>query len=157
MQAEATSGQRWLERMVGDWRSEGEMSGEPGEEPVRDEGTETVRPLGAWVVCEGQSETDRSAQSMMTLGFDPEKQRFVGTFISTMMATLWIYEGELDPSGNALVLRSEGPSFTREGEMGQYRDVIEFSDDDHRTFTSSQLDEDGGWRTYMTAHYRRVQ
>ena len=45
---------------------------------------------------------------MMSLGFDPQKGRFVGTFIGSMMTHLWIYDGALDASGQALILDAEG-------------------------------------------------
>ena len=36
------------------------------------------------------------ATMIMTLGYDPAKKRFVGTFIGSMMTNLWVYEGELE-------------------------------------------------------------
>lgn len=41
--------------------------------------------------------------------------------------------------------------------MGKYRDVIELVSDDHRTLTSHVLGDDGTWRKFMTAHYRRTK
>ena len=39
--------------------------------------------------------------------------------------------------------------------MAKYQDVIEFKSDDHRVLTSRTLGDDGQWREFMTAHYRR--
>ena len=39
--------------------------------------------------------------------------------------------------------------------MAKYQDVITFLSDDHRTLTARTLGEDGEWRPFMTAHYRR--
>ena len=33
---------------------------------------------------------------IMTLGYDPQKKRFVGTLIGSMMTHLWVYDGALD-------------------------------------------------------------
>jgi hypothetical protein len=94
--------------------------------------------------------------SIMTLGYDPQKERFVGTFIASMMTHLWPYEGTLDAAGKVLTLDSEGPSFTGDGRVVKYQDVIEWKSDDHRTLSSRALGDDGKWGLFfMTAHYRR--
>lgn len=147
---------RWLERLVGDWTFEMEAEG-PGGEPVRDSGTEFVRSLeGVWVLAEGRGQAPDGAEatSIMTLGFDPAKGRFTGTFISSMMTHLWIYDGALDTDERVLSLDTEGPGFDREG-MVRYRDTIEMVDDGHRVHTSSYQGEDGTWHQFMTVHYRR--
>jgi hypothetical protein len=131
---------------------------EPGRPPSRSTGSESVRSLGGlWVVAQGQGEMPGGgpATMVMTLGFDPSSQRYVGTWIGSMMTHLWVYDGSLDPAGKVLTLNTEGPSMTAEGKMGKYRDVIEFQSDDHRVLTSYALDDDGQWREFMTAHYRR--
>ena len=92
---------------------------------------------------------------LMTLGFDPAKGTFVGTWIGSMMTHLWVYaEGRLDAGGRVLTLESEGPSMTGEG-LARYRDVVEVVDDDHRTLTGNVLGEDGAWQPMMTVRYRR--
>jgi hypothetical protein len=91
----------------------------------------------------------------MTLGYDPQKKRYVGTWIGSMMTHLWVYDGELDPSKRVLTLGSEGPSFTGDGTMSKYHDVIEFKSDDHRILRSRVQGADGTWQEFMTAHYRR--
>ena len=83
------------------------------------------------------------------------KKRFVGTFIGSMMTNLWVYDGELDPAAKVLTLDSEGPSFTTEGKMAKYRDVIEIKTEDHRVLTSNFLGDEGEWHHFMTANYRR--
>jgi hypothetical protein len=93
--------------------------------------------------------------SMMTLGYDPARERFVGTFIASMMTHMWKYEGTLDASGKVLTLDTEGPGMAGDGKMMKYKDIITFIDDDHRTLTSRIQGEDGNWTEFMTAHYRR--
>jgi hypothetical protein len=149
---------QWLERLVGEWTSEAEMAAEPGKPPERCKGTERVRSLGGlWILAEGTGEMPGggAAQTMMTLGYDPQRKRCVGTFVASMMTHLWIYEGALDAAGRVLTLETEGPSMAAEGTMTRYRDVMEVESDDHRVLTSHMLGEDGTWRLFMTAHYRR--
>lgn len=148
---------QWLGRMVGEWTWEMEAEAEPGQPPIRDSGTESVRSLGGvWVMCEGGGEMPDggSMTSIMTLGYDPARGRFVGTFVGSTMTYLWIYEGTRD--GDVLTLDAEGPSYTKEGAMAKYRDTVEIRGDDHRVQTSSYLRDDGTWHPFMTTHYRRT-
>jgi len=145
---------RWLRRLVGEWTSEMSMDPQAG----NPRGTETVRMLGdLWVLCEGTGEMPGggTANMMMTLGYDPARQRFVGTWIGSMMTHLWVYEGTLDATRRILTLESEGPSMSGDGKTARYRDVIEMKSDDYRTLTSHTPGADGKWQTFMTAHYRR--
>jgi hypothetical protein len=160
MQAAPQKQHEWLHRLVGEWRYEHECSMGPDQPPGKFTGSETVRSLGGlWVLCEGQGEMPGggTAKTIMTLGYDPAKKRYVGTFIGSMMTHLWVYDGELDAGGRVLTLDTEGPSFTAEGKLSKYKDVIEFLSDDHRTLTSSCPGEDGKWHTFLTAHYRRAK
>ncbi|WP_256995778.1 DUF1579 domain-containing protein [Halomicronema hongdechloris] len=92
--------------------------------------------------------------SIMTLGYNPQTQRYVGTWVGSMMSLLWVYDGELDAARQVLTLISEGPAMTGDG-TAQYRDEIAFEDDDHRVMTSHMMRADGQWHWFMTAHYRR--
>jgi hypothetical protein len=144
----------WLQRLVGDWTFE-HQSGST-DEPAHT-GTESVRSIGGlWFQTEGRGEMPggEPAITMMTLGFDPGRGRYVGTWIGSMMTHLWIYDGEIDDTG-ALVLSAEGPSMKGDGTMARYQDIITFLGDDHRTLTSRVLGDDGQWQQFMVAHYHR--
>jgi hypothetical protein len=159
MDATPTTEHSWLERLVGEWSYETEAVMEPGAPPVKLAGNESVRSLGGlWVICEGRCEMPGgdSGTTIMTLGFDPARGCYVGTFVGSMMTHLWRYEGRLDPAGRVLTLDTEGPSFTAEGAMARYQDVIEIEDADHRTLASQSFGDDGRWHRFMTARYRRV-
>jgi len=156
MKVETRMEHQWLRRLVGEWTVEGEASMGPEQTAEKYSGTESVRSLeGIWTVCEGRDENGVSS-SLMTLGYDPARGRFVGTFVAGMMTHLWLYDGELDADGKRLMLNAEGPSLTTEGQTGKYRDTIELVSDDHRVLTSSFLFDDGEWRQFMRADYRRT-
>jgi hypothetical protein len=160
MHAEPQNEHRWLHQLIGNWTYEHEAAMGPGQPTQKLRGRESARSLGGvWVVCEGEGEMPGggAANTIMTLGYDPAKKHYVGTWIGSMMHNLWVYEGDLDPAGKALTLESEGPSFAGDGKMAKYRDVIEFQSQDHRTLTSHVLGEDGQWRQFMTALYRRAK
>jgi Protein of unknown function (DUF1579) len=145
---------KWLRRFVGEWTSETEMSMEPGKPPEKCYGTESVRSLGdLWILAEGRGDMPGCGpvSMVLTLGYDPQRKRFVGTWIGSMMTHLWV-----DPAERALTLEAEGPSMeAREAKMGKYRDVMEFRSDDHRVLSSYTLGADGAWHQFMTVHYRR--
>ena len=149
---------QWLQKLVGDWTYEADAPGEPGKPASKFSGTETVRSLGGlWFVGEGRGEMPGGGQAttVITLGFDPQKKRYVGTWIGSMMTHLWVYDGELDDTGRVLTLDSEGPSMSGDGGTARYQDVIEFKSDDHRTLTGRVKGADGKWQTLMTADYKR--
>jgi hypothetical protein len=149
---------RWLQKLVGDWIYEGEAPMGPDETPTKFSGTESFRSLGdLWVVGEGQGEMPGGgeATTLLTLGYDPQKKSYVGTWIGTMMTQLWVYDrGEVE-GDRKLILHSEGPTMPPTGELTEYREVIEFQGDDKRTFTSHMRAKDGSWQPMMTATYRR--
>jgi len=155
MNVQPQSEHKWLEQFVGEWTSEMEGSGGPDQPPVKHIGTETVRSLTVWVQFDGIMPGDVEMKTVMTLGYDPAKKKFIGTFIGSMMTHLWVYEGELDASGKVLTLDAEGPSFTDVTKMAKYKDTIEIISPDHRTLSSRFQAEDGTWHHFMTAHYRR--
>lgn len=158
MNAEPQEEHRWLQKLVGDWAYEAEAVMRPGQPPTKSQGTESVRSLGGlWVVGQGEGECPGGgpATTLVTVGYDPRTKRFVGTWIGSMMTHLWVYDGSLDAAGKVLTLEAEGPDFAGGGKMAKYQDITEFRSDDHRVLTSQVLGDDGQWRPFMTAHYRR--
>lgn len=158
MKTEPQDEHQWLQKLVGEWTYETEAMMGPDQPPEKSTGTENVRSLGGlWIVAEGQGEMPGcgAVTMMITLGYDPQKQRYVGTWVGSMMTYLWVYDGELDADKKVLTLNSQGPAMTGEEKMANYKDVIEFEGDDHRILTSHALGEDGQWHQFMTAHYWR--
>lgn len=156
--AEPQKEHEWLHKLVGDWTCEMECSMGPDQPPMKSTGTESVRSLGGlWTIGEGTGDAPDGTpvKSIMTLGYDPQKQKFVGTFVASMMTHLWVYEGTLNETGKVLILDTEGPSFAGDGSMARYQDIIAFVSDDHRTLKSRMPGEDGNWIEFMTAHYQR--
>jgi hypothetical protein len=159
-QAEPQKEHAWLHRMVGEWTCEGEAGTGEGQPPMKWKSTETVRSLGGlWILCEGVGEMPGGgeARTVVTLGYDPAKGRFAGTFVGSMMANMWVYDGELDKDERVLTLHTEGPSMQPGGGMAKYKDVVELKSDDDRTLTSLMQSADGQWVPVMSAVYRRTK
>lgn len=156
MHAKPQDEHKWLEQLVGEWEVQMEASAGPDQPPTVHPGTDSVRSLSVWVVCEGTMPMpDGEGRTVMTLGYDPAKGKFVGTFIGSMMTNLWVYEGTLDASGKVLTLDADGPSFADPTKTAKYKDAIEIVSPDHRILTSRFQGDDGTWHHFMTAHYRR--
>lgn len=141
---------QWLEKLVGSWEFEhacqmpdGTKSTTPGEMQCRMLG-------GLWLIMEssGQSDDGEPWSSIMTLGFDPAIDRYVGTFLGSMMANIWSYQGVLDSTNKRLPLDTQGPKFDGSG-VCPYRDTIEWIESDRWLFTSQMQLDDGQWVQFM--------
>jgi hypothetical protein len=158
MKAEPCPEHHWLQQLVGDWSFETECVMGPGQPPIRTSGTETVRSIGGlWVIGEGNGSMPGggSCTMLLTLGFDPAKGRFVGTFVASMMAGLWTYEGALDREQRILTLDTEGPAVSGDGRLARYQDIVELPAGGGRLLRSRILGEDGQWSEFMVARYTR--
>ena len=124
-------------------------------------GTESVRKIGdLWVVGEWDGMMpgcDVNMKSIITLGYDPMKNRFVGSFIASVMTHMWLYDGSLDSATRTLTLDTVGPSFDDPNVMAKYQDVVRFIDDDHRTLTSRLQNNDGSWMEFMKMTVTRTK
>ncbi len=160
MTVEPQKEHQWLQKLVGEWTCEAEAEMGPGKPPEKSSMIEKVRSLGGlWILAEAEGEMPGCghATMMMTLGYDPQRKRYVGTWIGSMSTHMWVYDGALDGGETGLALDAEGPSMAGDGKMAQYRDVIEFRSNDHRVLTSHMLGDDGKWQQFMTANYRRTR
>ena len=149
---------QWLLQLVGEWEYEHECNMGPEQPSMKSSGIQTTRALGElWTIGEivGSLPDGKEARSVITLGFDPLRMRFVGTFVSSCMTHLWPYDGSLDVARRVLTLDSEGPSVCGDGTMAKYQDIIEFIDRDHHTMSSQFLNSDGQWSRFMHGTYRR--
>lgn len=159
MKTEAQQQHRWLLQLVGEWRFEVEAQMGPDKPVETFHGTESVRALGElWVLCEGSGEMPGGgiANTLMTLGYDSQRQRFIGSWVGSMMSHMWVYDGELDAEQKVLTLHTEGPDFSNAGKTAKYKDVIELKSAEHRVLSSHSLGEDGEWHCFMTANYWRL-
>jgi hypothetical protein len=145
----------WLQKFVGEWDSLGKGVMAEGEPPMECKGSTKSRMLGGfWLISEGQGDAmGVPMETVMQLGFDTKKNKFVGTWADSMFNHMWHYEGTVE--GDTLTLNTEGPNMTDPGKMAKYRDVFEFKTPDHYTLSSSAQGENGKWTTFMTADFRK--
>src|SRR5688500_5036596 len=98
-------GHRWLKQLVGEWTFES------GAEGCGSTGTDGARMLGdLWLIGESEMAMPGggTGHAIITIGYDSQRKRFVGSWVGTMMTNMWVYDGELDSNGRVLSLYSEG-------------------------------------------------
>lgn len=148
----------FLQRLVGQWElTASDHDGKKPEDPQQ-AWSETVKAIGdLWIIGEGHGKMQDGSEmtTVITLGFDPDKGHFVGTWIGSIMTYLWVYKGWLEDDGKTLTLEAEGPDMSGSGGMATYHDVLVLHDDDHRSFSGSLRQADGSFKTFMTSEFRR--
>jgi hypothetical protein len=160
MATQTQTEQEWLDHLVGNWDCVGSSALDPDKEPEVNRGHETFRRLGDhWVISEGESTSlsGEVSSGMFTIGFDTEKQTFVGAFICTELSNLWVFSsGTLSEDGSSLTLETEAPDFmAKDGSTTKFREVFSFDSPDHRTLTAFMLRSDGEWERIARSEYFR--
>jgi Protein of unknown function (DUF1579) len=155
---EPTPEHLYLLQLVGDWEFESECVMGPDSPPSKSTGKQSIRALGSfWTL--GEMETPgpdgKPMHSLITLGFDPARGKFVGSFVTSCMTYHWLYEGTLDSNHRVLTLDAEGPSFAGDGSVVKYHDIIEVMDKDTYLFSSEYQDAGGNWVRFMSGTHTR--
>ena len=154
-----TEGHLWLHRMVGEWTYEGGGT-MPDGSIEKSSGTESVRKLGEyWVVADTRGtmpDDDSEFHMVISLGYDIKKGKFVGSWVGSMMETLWVYDGHMGEDGT-LNLDSEGEDMSDDTKTATYRDTIRFESDDVRVHASLYQNASGEWAPFMSLRYTRVK
>ncbi len=146
---------QWLEQFLGEWDYVNECQMGDGK-TTQTRGTASCRSLGGvWLIFESawSSAEHGTHSTIITLGYDPAQKKYLGTFVGSMMASLWHYVGELQ-DGKRLPLLSEGPKFDGSG-RGNYRDTFEPIDQDTWLFSSELQGDDGQWVKFMSSTHTR--
>ena len=145
---------RWLEQLVGSWNVEQDCVMPDG--TTKSTSEMSCRMVGGlWLVSENAGESPEGDWTcIMTLGFDPSKKAYVGTFLGSMMTHLWQYQGVVDESGSRLPLMSRGPTFDGSG-VTNYRDTVEIISPDKWLFIGEMEQNDGQWKQIMLSTHAR--
>jgi hypothetical protein len=156
-QEASASEHEWLLQLVGEWDATWDT--EPGN-PDGDatwKSHESIKAVGdLWIVAEGEaSGAGLSFTSMLTIGYDPAEEAFVGSWIDSIQTRMWTYRGTLDEERRVLTLAAEGPSMTDPTKTAKYEDRIELIDADHKRITSVGMNDKGEWEQYMQVNFTR--
>ncbi len=149
----------WLQKLVGEWRTETEMTMGPGGEKKTSKGTENVISLGGlWAAGEGQGDMPdgTTMEYRFAIGYDVSFKEYRGCWFASMSSHLWKQVGELSEDGKVMTLNCDGPDMVNEGKTAKYRDVIEIPDENTRIQTSYFTGENGEFQEMMKCTYTRV-
>ncbi len=107
----------WLQKFTGEWRTECKGTMGPGQPPMQCSGTLTARKLGEfWIVNEMKGEMSGAPMTgIQMIGNDEVRKKYVGTWVDSMSAFMWQYEGSVNSSGKVLKLEADGPNFMGDG------------------------------------------
>jgi hypothetical protein len=148
----------FLQQLVGEWSVTSYAVMDPNEDPYRFEGEEHTRMLGRqWLVSEYKSEVEgQTLHSILTIGYDPAKEKFVATYANAMQTMLWTYEGALDDEASTLTLKTEGPFMGDPNQKADFRVVIDHKDADQWTMSSQiHMPDQDEWFEFLRFEFER--
>lgn len=147
----------WLQKLTGEWESEVEISCGPDRPKAHNNARGHDRMLGGfWFVSEIASPNPAIPYShIFTVGYDASKKKYVGTRVDNMTGILWLYEGDVE--GNTLTLIAESDCPMQPGQKRWFREILELTDADTKTFSSSMKMDDGTWVDCVTGTAKRVK
>lgn len=130
-----------LERFLGEWTTEFAIT-MPGVDMPADQGVATISWLieGRWLQLQGSgTQMGMPAQSFMLLGYDNFKQSFVTAGVSSVDTALTTSEGDMDPSGKALITYGTLDEYTTGEHDKMVRYVWRFHSPDQMTLELHDL------------------
>ncbi|MEQ1906094.1 MAG: DUF1579 domain-containing protein [Pirellulaceae bacterium] len=148
---------KWLQQFVGEWAFESAATMSPGQPEIKSKGKMKSRGLGEmWVLNEiTMPIPGAEIIGVQTLGYDPAKKKYVGSWVDSMTNHMWVYEGTVDAAGKKLTLEADGPNFMAPGKTTKFRDEYEFKSADQVIATSSMRGDDGKWIIFMNGTMTR--
>jgi hypothetical protein len=131
---EATHEHRLLKEHVGTWKVACTYFMDPTKPPMEVTATETIEMLGEfWTRSVFRADIGGfMMEGSATVGYDPEKGKWVSTWIDNGIPFLFYFEGDLDESIGALEMTGTGPS-PIDGGPTTYRTVETVIGPDERT------------------------
>ncbi|MEW4487428.1 DUF1579 domain-containing protein [Thalassoglobus sp. JC818] len=148
----------WLEKFVGNWALTSKAKMGPDQPDLECSGKMECQMLGGfWLINKMNNEMLGSTmKGVQTIGYDPAKKKYVGTWVDSVTSTFWVYEGTVNEAGNKITLEADGPNMMIPGETSTFRDSYEFLSPDHVVVTSSMKGDNGEWITFMSGDAKRI-
>ena len=126
-----TAEHRRLLKKVGEWAVQCTYFW--GAQPMTVTGSDRLEALGGfWTVGHFKCDTGPvTIHGLSTSGYDPEKERFVGTWQDSTNPFHYYFEGGFDETGKRLEMEGDNID-PLSGNLVKYRSVETFHDDDNR-------------------------
>ena len=145
-----------MARAEGVWDASVEVSiGPPGTPPQLSKAVETNRLCcgGLWLVTEFKSNPGAAPfEGHGITGYEPEKKKYVSTWIDSDLTSPMVSEGAYDAAGMTLTLRG---SMASKGKTLQWRSVEAWKSDDTRQFTMFMRGPNGKETPSLNVTYTR--
>ena len=143
-----------LKQDVGTWDATVEMA-EPGKAPTVSKGVETVSLVGGlWSVSDFKSQMmGQPFEGRGTTGYDPNKKKYVSSWIDSMSTGFTLGEATYDPKTKTMAGWMEGPDMS--GKTVKMRETTEWKDADTKIFTMFMTGPDGKEVPTMKITYKR--
>ena len=134
--AQPSKEHQFLKEMEGTWNATMKFNMPGAPEGAEAKGVETTQMIGGfWAVF------DIKFDSLMghpwhghgTMGYDPDKKKYIGTFIHSATPYMTTGEGTMDAAGKVLTMNYEGMG--PDGKMGKMRETFEKKDKDNALMT----------------------
>lgn len=126
---------KMLKAEVGTWKAEMKMWMPGTEEPLIAQGQEVNKMMGDfWVMSDfSASIMGQPFEGKATLGYDPVKKKYIGTWCDNMNAHMSFMEGTYDKATKTMTMMVTGTG--PDGKPSKGKNVIENKDDGSRVFT----------------------
>jgi hypothetical protein len=144
-----------LKSDVGTWDATVESFMPGVAQPMISKGTETNTLVGGlWLVTDFKSDLmGQPFQGHGVSGWDPNKKKYVGTWVDTLSTGLGLSESTYDAASKTMVGTFEGPDPS--GQVTKMKSSVVWKDPNTRVFTMSGPGPDGKDATFMKITYTR--
>ncbi len=88
-----------------------------------------------------------------TLGYDPSKEKYVGTWVDSLSPQILEMHGNYDDKSSTLTLFYT--TLGKNGELEERKNVMVYEDENTRDY-DSYLKEGDEWKLYMEIYYERI-
>jgi hypothetical protein len=143
-----------LAKEVGEWEGVMKMYVSPDGPPIEMSVTESNKMLdgGLWVISEFEAGPFIGRGHF---GYDPDKKKFVGSWLDNQTMSLGILEGSYDEKTGEITYLSNAKS-PATGKNVPTKQVGKVIDENHRTFVAYIQNADGkSWDKWMEISYKR--
>jgi hypothetical protein len=146
-----------LKQMEGTWDAVARFMTEPGKPMAESKGVETASMGlgGFWLMTEYKGEMNgQPFTGRGSMGYDQQKQKYVGTWIDSMKSGLFLSEGIADEPGKVFTMIVQGYC-DMQGKAITMKQIMELKDKDSRKLTFLSPNPDGKDMTVGTIEYTR--
>lgn len=133
--AQPSEEHKLLQEDVGTWKAEMKIWMPGADEPMTAEGEEVNEMFGPfWVISKFKADMmGQPFEGRAAMGYDPVKEKYIGTWFDTMNPHMSFMEGTYDKESKSMTLMTRGIGM--DGKPSRGKNVMVTKDDGSRVFT----------------------